>query len=152
MLSRKQRFMRHVEMTPTCWLWTGSLTSAPNGDDRFRYGAVRYGGRLLRAHRVMWELTHGPIPEGAFVCHHCDNPLCVRPAHLFLGTPADNIQDAARKGRLKHYVPPLAKTCRRGHDDWVIWGGGSDRPQKRYCRTCTNEGQLRRYHARSAGE
>jgi hypothetical protein len=53
----------------------------------------------VRAHRVAWELTYGPIPAGLYVCHHCDNPPCCNPAHLFLATNAGNAQDMSRKGR-----------------------------------------------------
>lgn len=63
------------------------------------YGRVKIGGQTYRAHRVSYELHKGPIPNGMFVCHHCDVPSCINPDHLFLGTPRDNMMDMIRKGR-----------------------------------------------------
>jgi len=86
---------RYVEKSEGCWLWTSATTAAG-------YGVFRLGGRkgiAAYVHRLAWALTHGPIPDGLEVCHHCDTPPCCNPDHLFLGTHSDNMRDMARKGR-----------------------------------------------------
>ena len=75
-----------------CWLWLA-------GRDKDGYGYFFKPAGKDRAHRIVWEITHGSIPDGLCVCHRCDNPSCVRPDHLFLGTNIDNIADRDRKGR-----------------------------------------------------
>jgi hypothetical protein len=75
-----------------CWLWTGAVTS--NG-----YGNFSRDAKQQKAHRVAWELTNGRIPDGLYLCHHCDVKRCVRPDHLFLGTHTENMQDAVSKNQ-----------------------------------------------------
>lgn len=90
----EERFWKYVKKTDTCWLWTGAKTKTIAG-----YGALGVAGKVIRAHRYSYELHIGPIPDGLFVLHHCDVPLCVNPTHLFLGTDKDNAIDRENKDR-----------------------------------------------------
>jgi hypothetical protein len=89
---RGERFWSKVQKTDGCWSWMANRTI--DG-----YGVLRLGDKNQRVHRIMWELTYGPIPVGLNVLHHCDNPGCVNPEHLFLGSQKDNGEDMSRKGR-----------------------------------------------------
>ncbi len=92
-----ERFWEKVHKGSGCWTWKGA--TVPYG-----YGVIRLDkpvSALVRAHRVSWELKNGPVPEGLCVLHHCDNPPCVNPSHLFLGTKNANTADMTRKGRDK---------------------------------------------------
>ncbi len=88
-----ERFWKRVNRTDGCWVWTASTVTGG-------YGKFWDGKRHVRAHRYAWEMVNGPVPNGLEVLHTCDNPPCVNPAHLFLGTQADNMRDMVRKGRM----------------------------------------------------
>lgn len=94
----QERFWKFVDVSDPggCWEWTGGRKGGNS-----QYGSFCVGkGRTLRAHRASWLLHCGSIPDGICVLHRCDNPLCVRPDHLFLGDQFSNIQDAKEKGRM----------------------------------------------------
>ena len=88
----EERFWSNVDKSGECWLWALRV-------DREGYGRFKLDGRYVGAHRFAYERSVGPISDGMHVCHHCDNPRCVRPEHLFVGTASDNAQDRQRKGR-----------------------------------------------------
>lgn len=91
-----ERFMAKVQKTDNCWLWTGPLS--PLG-----YGYFSLNAKTVGAHRAAWTLLRGEIPKGMLICHRCDNPKCVNPDHLFVGTDYDNNIDCIKKGR--HITP-----------------------------------------------
>lgn len=87
------RFFKYVKKTDGCWLWTGHTDSGG-------YGMIKRFGKMKKAHRISYELHVGKIPKGLFVCHRCDNPPCVNPTHIFIGTARENFIDAIEKGRV----------------------------------------------------
>ncbi len=104
-----ERFWAKVRITDTCWLWTAYTRPPPRN-----YGSInRWGsGHGIRAHVASWILHRGPLPHGFEVCHYCDNPPCVRPDHLWLGTHQQNMDDMVAKGRsrsLQGEASPNAK-------------------------------------------
>lgn len=91
-----QRFWSKVrKRSRGCWEWTGAM----GGPKRSRYGHFKVLGKTMVAHRFAWIARRGEIPDGMIICHHCDNPKCVNPEHLFIGTHSDNAIDSSRKGR-----------------------------------------------------
>jgi HNH endonuclease len=89
-----ERIWRRVDKSGDCWLWQGSI-------DHRGYGQINAGGDrgTKLVHRLVYEDANGPIPAGRYVCHTCDNPQCVNPAHLWCGTSRDNALDMIAKGR-----------------------------------------------------
>jgi hypothetical protein len=111
-----------------CWEFQGA--------DRNRQGYKKFRG--VMAHRAVWILLFGSIPEGMNVLHRCDNPACVRPDHLFLGDHPSNMQDMRKKGR--HPGKPNVICCPRGHR--LVPGNliqRKSRPNHRECLTCHRE-------------
>ena len=92
----RELFMNNVDKTSSCWLWTGALGRGGYGRATAARGKKN---RSELAHRLSHKLFKGPIPKGMFVCHTCDNPRCVNPDHLWLGTRQDNVDDMVSKGR-----------------------------------------------------
>jgi hypothetical protein len=103
------RFFTKVKIAPTgCWEWQGAM--APHN-----YGQFGFQGKVVRSSRWSYEYFKGKIPDGMFACHKCDNPPCVNPDHLFIGTMKDNMRDASRKKRLGRTQNKIGGSCRYGH-------------------------------------
>lgn len=147
-LEARFRTKYKADLATGCWIWMAACTG------KNRYGVFSVNRKNVFAHRYSYSIAHGPIPLGMFVCHKCDNPPCVNPDHLFLGTHTDNMRDARNKGRLRvpyemeGHIPwrRLQTMCKRGHpfdekNTYVMRDG------RRQCRACHNAKTARRYRA-----
>lgn len=94
----KQTIKDRIQISDAgCWIWTGARKNCRRGTHR--YGWVTFNGKQMSAHRAVWILFHGDIEKGKVICHQCDDPGCVNPNHLFVGTQADNVADMINKKR-----------------------------------------------------
>lgn len=87
------KFLSRIKKTDACWLWVAATTA------HYGHGVLRFKNKMVKAHRVSWEIFRGEVPEGMCVLHKCDIPNCVNPDHLFIGTQTDNMKDMDSKGR-----------------------------------------------------
>lgn len=134
----ESEFWEHVKIKgdDDCWEFTGRIVTGG-------YGQVPVDETSWEAaHRWSYRSAHGEIPDGMFVCHHCDNPPCVNPAHLFVGTPQDNVDDMIAKGRDRLLGrPKRGRYCKNGHDvsgaNLYVWRG------QRRCRECNRQAAQR---------
>ena len=101
-----ERFWMKVDTSGDCWDWTAST-------DAYGYGAFGLNGRMVKAHRFSYQLEHGPITREVHICHTCDNRKCVRPSHLYPGSPLTNNRDTAARGR---HAKQRKTHCPQGHE------------------------------------
>lgn len=135
----------HWDKNTPCWIWPGYKKKDPGGE----YGLTTRGGKEILVHRLMYTTFVGIIPRGLCVLHHCDTPPCVNPAHLWIGTFADNNKDRAQKGRNgKHRK--LKTHCKHGHEytpENTYWIQPRNKEHvRRDCRTC-QKGRITLFYA-----
>lgn len=131
-MSYEDRFLQKVFKTESCWLWVGAVNSKG-------YGSFTFNGKRILAHRYSYILNKGEIPEGMFICHTCDNPACVNPEHLWIGSPLENMVDMFSKGR-QGYQNKKQTHCRKGHSfdefGFIVYIKKTGRQSGQEWRTC----------------
>lgn len=128
--SLRERIQKYSEVQPTgCVHWTRFR-------DKNGYGLVQVDNRSRRVIRVVWELEHGPIPDGMIICHHCDDPPCINLDHLYLGTHSQNNADMVRRGRCARHKGE-SNPCAKVTEKIVlrIRAEAQHTPQKDLCKT-----------------
>ena len=119
-----RRIVDRLDMSGDCWLWTGAL-------DERRRGRVWHNGRLKLHHRAVWEILVGPVPTGALLCHHCDNPQCANPDHIYVGDSQTNVDDMLARRRHWTTMQPekAAEVARRLGRKAGSWTSGRKNPK-----------------------
>ncbi len=134
----------------------GSCVLWPRATDKQGRGRIWHHGKLMLAHRWAWERVRGPIPAGKLLCHHCDNPSCVNPHHLYVGTHADNMRDMKQRGRtMAARYPALARKLGRltGSANTHFQGEGNPKAKLMAAKVCAirNDPRTTKYVAETYG-
>ncbi len=135
---------KYIKMPNGCWEHTYSRRSQQDG-----YGRIRFKGRRFLMHRFFYALYNGEVDDHLLVCHRCNNPVCVNPSHLYLGTQYDNMQDRVKAG---NYKEGHKTHCKFGHEftETNTWMRKQGKYIKRVCRECVRIRKMEYYGRRNA--